>query len=59
MSRCSRFKIKFAQDVNAECLVRPSGAGQWPQLWSLQSEPEGTEFQYRERVVDFTPYVGS
>jgi hypothetical protein len=50
---------QFAQDVNAECLVRPSGSGTWTQLWSLQTEPDGTEFQYTERVVDISPWVGS
>lgn len=25
---------QFAQSVNAECLIRPSGSGTWTQLWS-------------------------
>lgn len=48
-----------AQAVNAECLVRPAGPGPWTQVWSLLSEPSGTEFQYRERVVSLAPWAGT
>jgi hypothetical protein len=48
-----------AQAVNAECLVRPAGPGPWTQVWSLQSEPGGTEFQYRERVVSLAPWAST
>jgi N-acetylmuramoyl-L-alanine amidase len=48
-----------AQAVNSECLVRPAGSGPWTQVWSLQSEPSGTEFQYRERVVTLAPWAGT
>jgi len=47
-----------AAAVNAECLVRPAGPGPWTQVWSLLSEPSGTEFQYRERVVSLAPWAG-
>lgn len=47
-----------AQSVNARCLIRPIGAGQWTEVWSLQTEPTGTEFRYQERVVDLTPWTG-
>lgn len=48
-----------AQAVNATCSIRPTGTGQWTQVWSLQSEPAGTEFRYQERVIDLTPWAGT
>lgn len=49
----------FAQEVNARCLVRPSTSMTWTELWNLDSEPSGTEFFYRSRIVDLAPWLGS
>lgn len=49
---------RWASAVNLECLIRPVGSSTWTSTWSLLGEPTGGEFEYRERVVDLTPWLG-
>jgi hypothetical protein len=48
----------WAAQANASCLIRPQGSGTWTTLWSLLAEGPGQEFQYRQRVVDVSTWLG-
>lgn len=48
----------WAAQANATCLIRPQGSGTWTTLWSLLDEGPGQEFQYRQRVVDVSTWLG-
>ena len=48
----------WAAQANATCLIRPQGAGSWTTLWSLLNEGSGQEFQYHQRVVDVSSWLG-
>lgn len=48
----------WAAQANATCLIRPQGSGTWTTLWSLLAEGPGQEFQYRQRVVDISTWLG-
>jgi N-acetylmuramoyl-L-alanine amidase len=49
---------RWAAQVDGQCLVRPVGSSTWTPLWALQSETPGQEFEYRQRVVDLSPWLG-
>jgi N-acetylmuramoyl-L-alanine amidase len=49
----------WAPQANATCLVRPQGSGTWTTIWSLLDEGPGQEFQYSQRIIDVSPWLGS
>jgi N-acetylmuramoyl-L-alanine amidase len=48
----------FASAANATCAVQPVGSSTWTTVWSLLDEPPGREWEFRERVVDLSGWVG-
>lgn len=49
---------RWAAQVNGQCLVRSVGLSSWTSLWALEAETPGQEFEYRQRIVDLSPWIG-
>jgi N-acetylmuramoyl-L-alanine amidase len=48
----------FASATNATCAVQPVGSSTWTTVWSLLDEPPGREWEFRERVIDLSAWIG-
>lgn len=48
----------FASAANAHCAIRPKGSSTWMDAWTLMQEPQAVSFQYPDRVVSLSTWLG-